>query len=485
MKLGLSPATREILASRSFVINPLRARRDFLFQGGLGFGALALGDMLNAEDTESRSLALAPRPSHFPGTAKSVIFLFMQGGASHLETFDHKPLLTKYDGQLLPQSLQDFDLAQINTADSKVMAPQFPFRKYGESGVEISSLFPRLSQHADKMAIVRSMHHELFIHGSAMVMLHSGTSLLGHPSVGAWVVYGLGTESNSLPAYVAMTDGMFRNGASMYSSGFLPAVYQGVDMRAEGTPIQNLQRPPAIDANQQRILLDQIKTWNREHLQTRPGDSRLAARIANYELAFRMQTAAPELIDLSTETKATHELYGIEGGPSERFGKMCLMSRRMVERGVRYVQLICGGWDAHGDCKGNHQSQAQKIDQPIAGLIADLEQRGLLDDTLLVWVGEFGRTPIRQGSNGRDHHPYGFSAWLAGGGVVGGKTIGATDDFGFNAVEDRVHVNDLHATMLGLLGLDHERLTYYFEGRDRRLTDVGGENNLASRLIRA
>jgi hypothetical protein len=282
-----------------------------------------------------------------------------------------------------------------------------------------------------------------------------------------------------------MTDGIFRNGASMYSSGFLPAVYQGTDMRIEGAPIQNLQRQAAISAREQRLILDRINSWNREHLKSRPGDSRLDARIANYELAFRMQGAAPELIDLSSETKATRDLYGIEAGAADRFGKMCLMARRMVERGVRYVQLICGGWDAHGDCKGNHQSQGAKVDQPIAGLLADLKQRGLLESTQVVWIGEFGRTPIRQGSNGRDHHPYGFSAWMAGGGIVGGKTIGATDDFGFSAVEDKVHVNDLHATMLGLMGLDHERLTYLFEGRDRRLTDVGGQNNLAERLVRA
>jgi uncharacterized protein (DUF1501 family) len=231
--------------------------------------------------------------------------------------------------------------------------------------------------------------------------------------------------------------------------------------------------------------LEQINAWNRRHLATRPGDSRLDARISNYELAYRMQAAAPELIDLSDESQETRDLYGAAGGPADRFGKMCLMARRMVERGVRYVQLICSGWDAHGDCKGNHQTQAMKVDQPIAGLLTDLSQRGLLDSTLIVWVGEFGRTPIRQGSNGRDHHPYGFSAWLAGGGVAGGKTIGATDDFGFNAVDDKVHVNDLHATMLGLLGLDHEELTYYFEGRDHRLTDVGGQNNLAERLSRS
>ncbi|MFO1094909.1 MAG: DUF1501 domain-containing protein [Planctomycetaceae bacterium] len=461
-------------------------RRDFLRDSGLGFGALALGSLLSAEARAASAAAnpLAARPAHLPGTAKSVIFLFMQGGPSQLETFDPKPVLTRFDGQLLPESLRNYDLAQINTADSKVMAPIFPFQKCGESGQEISGIFPYLSQHADKLAIIRSMHHELFIHGSAMTMMHSGTQLLGHPSIGAWVVYGLGCESDNLPAYIAMTDSVFRNGSSMYSSGYLPAVFQGTDMRTEGAPIQNLSRPDAISPAHQRRLLDQINRWNGAHRDARPGDSRLDARIANYELAFRMQSAAPELIDLSQETAETQRLYGIDREPSARFGKMCLMGRRMVERGVRYVQLINGDWDAHGDCKGNHESQGQKVDQPIAGLITDLEQRGLLENTLLVWVGEFGRTPIRQGSNGRDHHPYGFSAWMAGGGIVGGKTIGATDDFGFAAVEDKVHVNDLHATMLGLLGIDHERLTYLFEGRYRRLTDVGGDNNLAERLVR-
>jgi hypothetical protein len=461
-------------------------RREFLRNSGLGFGALALGDLLTSESRAADAVAnpLAARPPHLPGTAKSVIFLFMQGGPSQLETFDPKPVLTRYDGELLPESLRNYDLAQINTADSKVMAPLFPYRKHGESGQEISSLFPCLSQHADKLAIIRSMHHELFIHGSAMTMMHSGTQLLGHPSIGSWVVYGLGCESDNLPAYIAMTDSVFRNGSSMYSSGFLPAVFQGTDMRTEGAPIQNLSRPNSISPVHQRRLLDQINRWNQSHRDARPGDSRLDARIANYELAFRMQSAAPELIDLSQETADTQALYGIDQEPSARFGRMCLMGRRMVERGVRYIQLINGDWDAHGDCKGNHTSQAKKVDQPIAGLLTDLEQRGLLESTLLVWIGEFGRTPIKQGSDGRDHHPYGFSAWLAGGGIVGGKTIGATDDFGFAAIEDKVHVNDLHATMLGLLGIDHEQLTYLFEGRYRRLTDVGGDNNLAARLVR-
>jgi len=325
------------------------SRRDFLANGGLGFGALALADLLRRDSTAAPlppANPLAARPPHMPGTAKHVIFLFMQGGPSQLETFDPKPKMARFDGQLLPKELQDFDLAQINTFDSKVMAPIFPFRKYGESGQEISSIFPKLAEHADKLAIIRSLHHELFIHGSAMIMMHSGTRLLGHPSIGAWMVYGLGCHSDNLPSYVAMTDGMFRNGASMYTSGFLPAVYQGTYIKTEGAPIQNLERPPGVSALEQRLLLDQINRFNRAYRDRRPGDSRLDARIANYELAFRMQTAAPELIDLSRETRQTLQLYGIGSEPSDRYGKMCLMARRMVERGVRYVQLICGGWDA-------------------------------------------------------------------------------------------------------------------------------------------
>ena len=462
----------------------IQSRRDWLVKGGLGFGSLALGDLLARDTVSQETNPLAPHSSQLPGTSKSVIFLFMQGGPSHLETFDPKPLMKKYDDQLLPESLRDFDLAQINTADSKVMAPIFPFKKYGNSGQDISSIFPFLAQHADKLAIIRSMYHDLFIHGSAMTIMHSGTRLLGHPSIGSWVVYGLGCESNNLPAYVAMTDGIFRNGASMYSSGFLPAIYQGTHLRTQGAPIQNLSRPRNITESEQRMLLDYLHRWNTRHLESRPGDSRLNARIANYELAFRMQSAAPDLINLSQETKHTRDLYGVDEEPTQRFGKMCPLARRMVERGVRYVQLICGGWDAHGDVKGNHETQGKKVDKPIAGLISDLHARGLLESTQLVWVGEFGRTPILQGTDGRDHHPYGFSAWMAGGGITGGQTIGTTDDFGFAAVEDKVHVNDLHATMLGLMGIDHKALTYLFEGRYRRLTDVGGDNNLVKRLTR-
>jgi hypothetical protein len=284
---------------------------------------------------------------------------------------------------------------------------------------------------------------------------------------------------------MVMTDAGFRGGNVMYQSGFLPAIYQGTQLRDQGAPIQNLNLPPEMTVQEQRLLLDQVQAWNERHVANRPGDSRLEARIANYELAFRMQAAAPELIDLSRESRKTRDLYGADRPDTERFGRMCLLARRMVERGVRYVQLINNDWDGHSECAQNHERNARRIDQPIAGLLTDLKQRGLLDSTLILWMGEFGRTPVMQGQRGRDHSPYGFTVWLAGGGIRGGKVIGATDDFGFRAVEDKVHVHDLHATVLGLLGLDHEKLTYLFEGRHRRLTDVGGQNNLAERLTRA
>lgn len=468
------------------------SRREFLETSALGFGALALGNLLQTEgvafgardEATPGSDPLAPRPAHFAGKARSVIFLFMQGGASHVDTFDPKPELKKFDGQQLPASFKSDDLMLqfMKASDGRLMASQFDFKKRGESGIEISELFPNVAGHADRLAVVRSCYHDLFIHGPALSLMHSGSVLLGHPSVGSWVVYGLGCESRNLPAYMVMTDGNLRISSSAYSSGFLPAVYQGTFVRTEGAPIQNLAVPPQLAGGDQRRLLDQLKVWNDRHREARPGDSRLDARIANYELAFRMQTAAPELISVADEPEHIRELYGADKEPTARFGKMCLLARRMVERGVRFVQLYSSDWDGHGDCPGNHQGNAAKIDKPIAGLIADLAQRGLLDSTLIVWTGEFGRTPIMQGNKGRDHSPYGFTTWLAGGGVKGGQVIGATDDFGFRAVDDKVHVHDLHATILSLLGLNHEQLNYLFEGRRRRLTDVGGENDLADRL---
>ncbi len=457
--------------------NNALTRREALTQFGSGLGAIGLLDLLrrsaSADDNSETRL---------PGTAKHVIWLFMQGGPSHLETFDPKPELSKQSGKLLPEEFRKFDLAQINTADATVLGGQFDFKKHGESGLPVSSLFPQLATQADKLAVIRSCYHELFIHGSALTMMHSGTRLLGHPSVGSWVTYGIGSETEELPSYIAMTNSFFRNGTATFSSGFLPALYQGTFLRTSGMPIQNLVRPESLSARSQQTLLKQIQLWNKRHRDSRPGDSRLDARIANYELAYKMQMAAPEVIDLSKETRETEDLYGIHDETTQTYGKMCLMARRMVERGVRYIHLVDGDWDAHGGIKDNHSGRAQAVDKPIAGLLQDLETRGLLDETLVVWSGEFGRTPIMQGNQGRDHHPYGFSIWMAGGGIQGGQVIGATDDFGFNAIEDRFHVNDLHATILSLLGIEHTELTFLFEGRERRLTDVGGLNDLSRRL---
>lgn len=472
---------------------PVASRREFLARSAFGFGALAAADMLARDNAVCAGAAgpapnpLAPQPRHFVAKAKSVIFLFMTGGPSQLETFDPKPELKRLDGQPLPASFHSEGIALqfMRPHEGKLMASPFAFRKWGQSGLEISSLFPHLAQQADKLAVIRSCYHESFIHGPAITLMGTGSLILGHPSMGAWVTYGLGCESDSLPAYIVLSDGGFRGGSVMYQSGFLPAVYQGTILRDEGAPIQNLRPSPQVGPTEQRLMLAQAARWNERHRDARPGDSRLDARIANYELAYRMQTAAPELIDISRESADTLQQYGIGASSSDRFGKMCLLARRMVERGVRYVQLFNNDWDGHGKCAENHQTNASRIDQPIAGLIRDLEQRGMLDSTLIVWTGEFGRTPVMQGDLGRDHSPYGFTTWMAGGGIVGGKAIGATDELGFRAVDDKVHVHDIHATILGLLGLDHTQLTYYFGGRPRRLTDVFGDNNLAPRLVRA
>ena len=462
------------------------SRRDWLSRAGQGFGAMALGSLLSRDGTAAPIASDSSRTPHFAPQAKAVISLFMQGGPSQVDTFDPKPELERLKGQPLPSSFaaEGLQLQFMPATGAALMPSPFKFERHGESGLPVSEIFSHVGQHADRLAVIRSCHHESFIHGPALSLMHTGSLLLGHPSVGAWVVYGLGCESDNLPAYVVMSDNsVVRNGVGSYGAGFLPAVHQGTVLRPEGTPIQNLAPPSQVSAGQQRTVLNQVAAWNRRHAEARPDDTRLEARIANYELAFRMQSAAPELVDLAGETAATRGLYGLDAAPTERFGRMCLLARRMVERGVRYVQLFCSDWDGHGDCAGGHRNVAGAIDRPIAGLLTDLAQRGLLDSTLVTWAGEFGRTPVMQGNQGRDHNPYGYTSWLAGGGIRGGQVIGATDELGFRAVEDKVHVHDLHATILTLLGLDHKRLTYLFEGRNRRLTDVGGENEFAKRLV--
>jgi hypothetical protein len=449
-------------------------RRDFLRKSAFGFGAAAMGSLL-ARDASSAVNPLAPKAPHFPAKAQRVIFLFMTGGPSHMDTFDPKPELTKYDGKPLPESfnVEGLSLQFMKAAGATLMGSPFPFAKHGASGLEISSLFPELAREADELAVIRSCYHESFIHGPALGLLNTGSTLLGHPSAGSWVTYGLGCAADNLPAYMVMTDGAYRAGAAVsYGSGFLPAIYQGTTMRAEGTPISNLSAPNGVE--NQRAMLDALHIWNGRFQAARPDDSRLSAQLANYELAYRMQTAAPDLIDLSDEPEHIQSLYGLDNKPSAKFGRMCLLARRMAERGVRFIQLYNNDWDGHDKCADNHKANGAKIDRPVAGLIRDLRQRGMLDSTLIVWAGEFGRTPVMQGSMGRDHNPYGFSVWMAGGGVRGGQAIGATDELGFRAVERKVHIHDLHATMLAALGFDHEQLTFHFEGRARRLTDVFG-----------
>ena len=471
----------------------VRSRRQFLRKSAFGFGSLALGHLLDrdgafaAETTSSRENPLRSKEPHFPAKAKSVIFIFLQGGLSQVDSFDPKPALAQWDGKLLPA---DFGggrllLAQINAFEAKFMQTRRTFKKRGQSGTEISDLFEHTAQLADDLAVIRSCYHESFIHGPALSVLNTGSLRLGAPSLGAWTLYGLGSETDNLPAYVVMTDNYLRSSKSLYGTGFLPATYQGTLVSTTGPAFENLNPPQQIGVGRQRKILDQVRRWNQRHLESREDDSRLDARMNNYELAFRMQMAAPELMDLSKEPAHVRELYGLEGEQTGKFGGMCLLARRMVERGVRFVQLYSSGWDGHSECDKGHLKVAAKMDEPVAGLLKDLKQRGLLDSTLIVSVGEFGRTPIMQGNDGRDHNPYGFSAWLAGGGIRGGKVIGATDEFGFAAVEDKVHVHDLHATILELLGLDHLKLTYYFEGLERRATGVGdsGNHSIASRLL--
>ena len=466
----------------------VNSRREFLKKSSFGFGSLALGHLLNQEGLPagrgpSSYDPLAPKQPHFPAQAKNVIFIFLQGGLSQVDSFDYKPALERYDGQVLPESYRDgLLLAQIDAYEAKLLASWRKFEKHGESGLEISDLFPYLSKHADDLAVIRSCYHEAFIHGPALSYLHTGSIRIGAASMGSWILYGLGSEVDNLPSYIVMADGHIRSSKSLFATGYLPAIYQGTVVSTRGVPFENLSPPPQIDLQRQQRILARVKKANRSHRETRGDDTRLDARMKNYELAFRMQMAAPELIDLAKEPEHVRQMYGLDDEPTEKFGRMCLLARRMVERGVRYVHLYSTDWDGHSECDKNHVENAWEMDKPVAGLLNDLKQRGLLESTLVVCSGEFGRTPVMQGKLGRDHNPYGFSTWLAGGGVRGGKAIGATDDLGFVAAEDKFHVNDLQGAMLGLLGLDHRKLTYRFQGLDRRLTGVGDTGHRSDEL---
>ncbi len=460
-------------------------RRWFFRDCGVGLGSIALGSLLGglaqAADGPGDD-PLAPKTPHFAPKAKRVIFLFQAGAPSHLDLFDDKPQLRKFDGTLPPAELLKGYRAAFINPNSTLLAPRFKFARHGQHGAELSELLPHLAEVVDDVAIVKSMVTDAFNHAPAQIFMNTGSQQFGRPSLGSWTTYGLGTENRDLPGFVVFSTGQkgTSGGASNYGCGFLPTVHQGVPFRGQGDPVLYLSNPPGVDSETQRASIDAIQALDREHLGV-AGDPEIATRINAFELAFRMQTAAPDLMNLAGETPETLAMYGAEPGKSS-FANACLLSRRLVERGVRFVQIFHEAWDHHGGLVSGLKDQCARTDQASAALIKDLKRRGLLDDTLVIWGGEFGRTPMVQGgSDGRDHHPNAFTMWMAGGGIKPGITLGATDDLGFNAVEDKVHVHDLHATILHLLGFDHTRLTHRFQGRDFRLTDVKGE--LVTKLL--
>jgi hypothetical protein len=459
----------------------IQQRRKFLTSAASGLGAAALASLLADEGLLAAAPAenpLAPRTAHFKPKAKSCIFIFLAGGTSQIELFDPKPELNRLDGQQIPNSFRAGVRLGQTRWEAPLMGSRTGFRRYGDCGMEMSELLPHIGSVADEIALVRSMHHEAFDHAPGELEIVTGKDLPGRPSIGAWLTYGLGSESANLPGYVVMINHRGPKARALtWGSGFLPAMHQGMLLRSEGQPILNLKTPASISPELHRTQLDAVAELNTLKLQA-TGDRQIAARIASYELAYRMQTAAPELVDLASESAATLSAYGVDrGGEEGSFARNLLLARRLVERGVRYVTLMQANWDHHDRLAEDLPRRCREVDQPIAALIRDLKQRGLLDSTLVVWGTEFGRTAITQGNwdtAGRDHHPHAFSLWLAGGGVRGGQVLGATDELAWRVTEDPVHTNDFHATMLHLFGLDHKRLVYRFQGLDLRLTDVGG-----------
>lgn len=469
-----------------------RTRREFLWEAGGGFTALGLSGLLeNDSFFDKQAVAadgvtpfanpLAPKDPHFDPQATSVIFLFMYGGPSQVDTFDYKPKLYGLDGQTI-----DIKTKGRGGTKSKgrVVGPKWNFKQYGESGAWVSDLFPNLATCVDDIAFLKSMTADSPIHGSAMLQMNSGKIQSGSPAMGSWINYGLGSENENLPGFVVMLDptGGPISGAKNWSSGYMPATYQGTIFRSAGAPIIDLDRREGISQEMQRRMLDTLGEYNNDHYAMRGDNSNLAARIASYELAYKMQRNAPEAVDLSRETEKTKELYGIDEKKTENFGKRCLLARRLVERGVRFIQIYAGGshnddnWDAHGDLEKNHNYHCGRTDKPIAGLLKDLKQRGLLEKTIVIWGGEFGRQPTAEYAKGtgRDHNSFGFTMWMAGGGIKGGQSIGATDELGNNAIEDRFHVKNLHATVLQQMGLDPNRLSYFHAGLEQRLVGVEG-----------
>jgi hypothetical protein len=452
-------------------------RRQMLLRCANGFGAVALTALLGDRAFgHTDTNPLAPRPSHFEPKARNIIFLYMDGGPSQMDTFDPKPRLAREHGQPIKVKVEP---TQFNNVGTVLQSP-WKFRQYGQSGIPVSDLFPHVAQCVDDLAIIRSMTSNFSEHTNANYFLHSGHGQQGRPSMGSWVTYGLGSECQNLPGFLVLHSGLIPpGGLDCFNSGFLPASYQGSLFRRGDNPVADL-KPAEATPQLQKGKLSLLRKLDQGALDRLGADDKLEAAIANYELAFRMQTAVPDLMDLKGETAATRALYGIDEPTTAIFGHQCLVARRLVERGVRFLELLCPNlgfdrWDQHSNLKGGHEANALAVDKPIAGLLKDLKARGLLDQTLVLWGGEFGRTPMAQGSDGRDHNPFGFTMWLAGGGVKGGTIYGATDDYGYHAVEDKVEMYDLHATLLHLLGLDHKKVTFRFGGRDMRLTDVHGE----------
>ena len=457
------------------------SRREFLTKSANGFGALALPALLSQEiaaNPQSNN-PLAAKTPHFAPKAKAVIYLFMVGAPSQMETFDPKPVLDKLNGQPMPKSFGEVK-GQFVKQGTPLLGSQWKFKKYGQSGADVSDLFPHVATCVDDIAFIRSCYADSFVHAPAMYQMLTSRVLSGHPSLGSWVTYGLGSVSENLPAYCVMTqpEGLPEGGSPMWSNGYLPTVFQGTQLRGGKTPILNLDLPKHTNTQQQRHLLDYLRRMN-EMNQTAE-DSELAARVASYELAFRMQQHAPEAVDIRKESEAIKKLYGLDAPHTKEFGTRCLLARRLVERGVRFIQLYSGGgpvstqWDAHDMIKENHDKMCSWTDQPIAALLKDLKSRGMLDSTLVVWASEFGRTPVSENGKGRDHNPEGFTIWMAGGGIKGGTTIGQTDELGFKTVGERYHPRDINATILHLMGLDQWKLTFKHNGRDERLTDFGG-----------
>ena len=467
-------------------ILPARSRREFLQRAGCGFGALAFSYLLGLDGISGRAESikldplnpLAPRGPHNAAKAKSVIWLFMEGGPSHLDLFDPKPMLDKLAGQPMPESFGR-PLTAMGTASNTLMPSKRSFKRHGQSGIWVSDWLPNIAQHVDDMCVIRSCWADGLNHVGSVCQMNTGDILAGRPALGAWTTYGLGTPNQNLPAFVIMADGADPvGGPKNWSAGFLPATFEGTVFRTEGAPIYYLDPPPTIGPRQQRSKLDLLAKLNQHFGADKFDDTQLSARLNSYELAYRMQAATPEAVDLKNESEATKKLYGLDEKETEKFGSMCLLARRLVERGVRFVQCYSGsnsGWDAHEDLEKNHSKHCKASDQPIGALLTDLRARGLLESTLVVWAGEFGRTPFNEKGKGRDHNPWGFTIWMAGAGVKPGTVVGETDEIGLRAIRNRAHVHDIHATILHLLGMDHERLTYLHNGRDERPTINSGE----------